>query len=134
MECRMCVAIHPLEKPLYWDGYTAEGSPGVYIPIQFEYRNDGETRGLLPVLDVRLNVGGDTFQPNRFHSDVGYNDYVLPGASRTVSVGFVLAERTIRRTTELTITCPCPGDLDERLTFDFVAVDPATELDAAAPN
>jgi hypothetical protein len=134
MECRMCVAVHPLEKPLYWDGYTAEGRPGAYVPIQFEYRNDGEKRGLLPVLDVRLEVGGETFEPNRAHSDVGYNDFVLPGASRTISVGFVLAERTIRGATELAVTCPCPGNPEEHLTFGFAAIGPEAEQRAAAPN
>jgi len=133
-ESRVCAGIHPLEKPLYFDGYTPEGSPGVYVPVQFEYGNHGETSGLFPILEVRLATAGDTFEPNRYHSDVGYNDYVPAGGSRTISVGFVLAERRIREAAALTVTCPCPGSSAEHLTFEFVPLDQGVSATAAAPN
>jgi hypothetical protein len=130
----VCATIHPLEKRHYWGRRTFSGRTAVQVLVQMDYRNVGETPALLPIRQARLIVGGDSIEPNSHYSDFSKLDYIPPGDSRSMTVGFDAAEAVIRAVTSLAVTCPCPGDGEELLTFEFAASGGDTETSATAPH
>lgn len=130
----VCAAVHPLEKPLYCEGRTPDGRPGILVPVQLEYRNVGEVSAFLPIRRVELKVGDTSAAANVYYSDFGWVDYVSAGGSRSLTVGFVVAEEAIRAAESFVIKCPCPGSRGEFFEFEFVARGGGREHQAAAPN
>lgn len=117
----VCAAVHPLEKPVFCEGRTPDGTPGALVPVQLEYKNVGEARAFLQIREAEILVAGTVTPSNGYYSDFGYLDYIAPGSSRTMTVGFVVDEEVIRVADSLVITCPCPGHPGESFEFEFVA-------------
>lgn len=118
---KVCVAVHPLEKPIFCDGRTPDGRRGVLVPVQMEHRVVGAEKAFLSIRDAEIVVRGERIPSSIYYSDFGYEDWALPGQSRTLTVGFVVAEAVIAAADSFVIACPCPGRSDESLEFEFVA-------------
>jgi hypothetical protein len=128
VESRICVAVHPLRKARY--GGTPDGRPGVVVPVQLDYTNHDEVSRMLPVHDIRLVIGDERVALHGHYSATRKNDFIAPGGSRIMNLGFVVPERVIRECRRLVVECPCPGPARELLRYEFAAV----ERGAAAPN
>jgi hypothetical protein len=130
----VCATMHPLEKRHYWGRRTSGGSTAVQVTVQMDYRNVGETPGFLPIRQARLIAGDDGIEPRSYDSDFSKLDYIPPGGSRSLTVGFDVAEALIRAVTTLAVSCPCPGNDEELLTFEFAASGGGGETSTAAPR
>lgn len=117
----VCAAVHPLEKPVFCEGRTPDGRPGVLVPVQLEHRVVGKTKAFLSIRDAEIIVGDERIASDALYSDFGREDFAPPGGSRTTTVGFVVAEEVISAAESFVITCPCPGRPAESLEFEFVA-------------
>ncbi len=130
VESRICVAVHAPQKAHYGGGRTPDGRRGVVVPVQFDYTNHDEVSRILPVKDVRLIVGDERVALNVYYSETGKNDFIPPGGSRTLILGFVVPERVLLECRGLVVECPCPGPATELLRYEFAVAGKT----AAAPN
>jgi hypothetical protein len=119
--------VHPLYKARY--GGTPDGRPGVVVPVQFDYTNHDEVGRILPVHDIRLVIGDERVALHGYYSDTRKNDFIAPGGTRIMNLGFVVPERVIQECRRLVVECPCPGPARELLRYEFAAVE-----QGAAPN
>jgi hypothetical protein len=109
-------------------------SAGVIVPAQFDYTNHDQVSRILPVWDIRLVVGAERVACNVYHSETARNDFIPPGGSRIMKLGFVVAERSMRECHELVVECPCPGPASELLRYEFAATELASARQPEAPR
>jgi hypothetical protein len=119
----VCAALYPLENPTFCDGRTPDGRRGALVPVVLEYENRGGASAIFKIRRAEVRIGDEVVPSNIYYSDFGRDDFIPPGGSRSLTVGFVVAEEAIIAAESLVVAMPCPGSPGDSVAFEYVARD-----------